>query len=1038
MIEHLVSFCLHRRWLVLAMVLCLSLYGVYAWTQLAVEAYPDIADVTSQVITTYPGHAAEEVEQQITIPLERELSGIPGLQVMRSKSTFGLSLIVLVFRDGVESYWSRQRIQERIGGVTLPDGASAGLDPLTSPTGEFYRYTLESTVRGPRALKELQEWVVKPKIKQVFGVADVTSFGGETSQFEVLLDPAKLAQYNLTLRRVIEAVEANNTNAGGSVLVHGQQGFVVRGLGSIRSPEELALIVITEKDGVPILLRELGHVGMGVIERVGILGKDANDDAVQGIVVLLKGENPSRVLDDLHVAVDELNAKILPQDVKVVPYLDRTWLVNDTIKTVARTLLEGMGLVTLVLILFLGSLRGALLVALTIPFSLLFAFVLMHLTGIPANLLSLGAIDFGIIVDSAIVLMEVILRRREQHSDSALTEEAARAAALEVARPKFFATLIIIASYLPLFAFERVESKLFTPMAFTIGYALLGGLLFALVAVPALAYLTYRKPGRVWHNPAFEWLQARYETLLTGVMARPRRALSYGIGAAVLGIVLGTTVGREFLPYLDEGSIWVQVQMPPGISLPKAIEISREFRKAVREFPETSYVVTQLGRNDDGTDPWTPSHIECSVGLKPYSEWGGDKQELIRRMDARLKQIPGISVGFSQPMIDGVNDKIAGAHSDLVVKIYGDDIAETRRIAGEVAGVIAAVPGAVDVAIDQEPPLPQLQIAVDRLAAARFGINVADIAELIEAGIGGKAVSQVFLGDRVYDVSVRYEGGARSSPEAIGNLTLLSASGARIPLAQIATIKLGSGESTITREMNRRHLTVKLNLRDRDLASFLAEAQRTIAAQVKFDPAHIDIDWGGQFENQRRAQARLAVVMPLALGVIFLLLYAGFGVARYAAVILITVPLALVGGFAALHLRGMTLNVSSAVGFIALFGVAVQYGVIMIANINRLRTDGHDLEQAILQGARERLRPVLMTALVATLGLLPAALTYSIGSDVQRPLATVIVGGLITATALTLFVLPAAYYIMERRILARAAAADTTTGNALLGQPDPQ
>lgn len=1030
MIERLVSFCLHRRWLVLSVLLCVSLYGVYAWTQLAVEAYPDIADVTSQVITTYPGHAAEEVEQQITIPLERELSGIPGLQVMRSKSTFGLSLIVLVFRDGVESYWSRQRIQERISGVTLPSGASTGLDPLTSPTGEFYRYTLESKVRGPRALKELQEWVVKPKIKQVFGVADVTSFGGETSQFEVLLDPAALVQYGLTLRQVIEAVQANNTNAGGSVLVQGQQGFVVRGLGSIKSPDELGLIVVTEQDGVPVLLRELGHVGMGVIERVGILGKDGNDDAVQGIVVMLKGENPSRVLDDLHVAVDELNNKILPDDVKVVAYLDRSWLVNDTIKTVGRTLLEGMILVTLVLILFLGSLRGALLVALTIPFSLLFAFVLMHLTNIPANLLSLGAIDFGIIVDSAIVLMEVILRRREEQAGSPLTEEAARAAALEVARPKFFATLIIIAAYLPLFAFERVEAKLFTPMAFTIGFALLGGLLFALVAVPSLAYLTYRKPGRVWSNPAFEWLQVRYDSLLRDVIARPRRALVGGIVAATLAVLLAVTVGREFLPYLDEGSIWVQVQMPPGISLPKAIEISREFRQAVREFPETSYVVTQLGRNDDGTDPWTPSHIECSVGLKAYGAWGGDKQDLIRRMDARLKQIPGITVGFSQPMIDGVNDKIAGAHSDLVVKIYGDDFAETRRISEHIAQVVAAVPGAVDVAIDQEPPLPQLQIEVDRLAAARFGINVADVAELIEAGIGGKAVSQVFLGDRIYDVSVRYQPDARGTPDQIGNLTLLSASGARIPLAQLATIRLGSGESTITREMNRRHLTVKLNLRDRDLASFLAEAQRTIADQVKFDPAHYDIEWGGQFENQRRAQTRLAIVIPAGLGVIFLLLYAGFGVARYASIILITVPLALVGGFAALHLRGMTLNVSSAVGFIALFGVAVQYGVIMISNINRLRADGHDLVEAIRQGAGERLRPVLMTALVATLGLLPAALTYSIGSDVQRPLATVIVGGLISATVLTLFVLPAAYYVMERRVLERAAASQAVPDDA--------
>ncbi len=953
MINRLISFCLHRRWLVLTIVLVLAVYGIQAWRQLAIEAFPDIADVTSQVITMYPGHAAEEVEQQITIPLERELSGLPGLQVMRSKSTFGLSLITIVFRDGVESYWSRQRIQERIAEVTLPDGASTGLDPLTSPTGEIYRYTLESPLRGPRALKEFQVWVVKPKLKQVFGVADVTTFGGETAQFEVLLDPAKLTEYRLSLKQIIDAIQANNANAGGSVMIHGQQGFVVRGLGSVKSPEELGAIVVMQKGGVPVLLRDLGQVHFGVIERVGIGGKDENDDSVQGLVVLLKGENPSRVLGDLHKAVDELNHQVLPPDVKVVPYLDRTWLVDQTVHTVGRTLVEGMGLVVLVLLVFLGSLRGALLVALTIPFSLLFAFVLMHFTHIPANLLSLGAIDFGIIVDSAIVLMEVILRRREDAPEAPLTEATARDAALEVARPKFFATLIVIAAYLPLFAFERVEKKLFTPMAFTVGYALLGGLFFALVAIPALAFLTYRKPGKAWHNPLFEWLRGRYDRLLVHVIAHPGRALLVGGLAAVLGGVLGLTIGREYLPYLDEGSIWLQVQLPSGVSLPKATQMAAELRGAVREFPEVSYIVTQLGRMDDGTDPWTPSHIEACVGLKPYADWGGDKQALIRRMDARLRQIPGLTVGFSQPIIDMVNDKIAGAHSELVIKIYGDDFAETRRIAEEVATTVSAVPGAADVAIDQEPPLPQVQIKLDRLAAARFGINVGDVSTLIEAGIGGKPVSKAFLGDRVYDISVRYAPSARANPDVMGDLTVLSSTGARIPLAQVAEIKMGSGESTITREMNRRHLTVKLNLRGRDLASFLAEAQQSVADHVHYDRTHFEVGWGGQFENQRRAQARLALIVPAALGVIFLLLFANFGVARHAAIILLTVPLALVGGLAALHLRGMTLNVSSAVGFIALFGVAVQYGVIMVSNINRWReinrgrAEGHPLEEAV-------------------------------------------------------------------------------------------
>ncbi len=1016
MIADFVAFCLRRRWLVLAVLLALAVFGGFAWKQLAVEAYPDIADVTSQVVTQYPGHAAEEVEQQITIPLERELSGIPGLEVMRSKSTFGLSLITLVFRDGVEGYWARQRMQERIQAVTLPTGAEAGLDPLTSPIGEIFRYTLESNVRSARELKELQLWTVVPRLKQVSGVADVTSFGGETSQFQVFLDPVKLQAYNLTVPAVIQAIQANNLNAGGSMLYHGQQGFVVRGLGTVQSPAELGLVVVTQKGSVPVLLRDLGRVEMGVIERVGVVGKNDNDDAVTGIVLLLKGENPSRVLEDLHRAVGQLNAHALPPDTKLVPYLDRTWLVDETVRTVGKTLLEGMSLVTIVLILFLGSVRGALLVALTIPFAMLFAFVLMRFTHVPANLLSLGAIDFGILVDSAIVLMEVILRRRERNPNEPLTEESALAAAKEVAKAMFFGRLVIVCAYIPLFALERVEAKLFTPMAFTVGFALLGSLFFAFAAIPALAYLTYRKPGKIWQNPVLEWLRWRYDAVLLKIIAQPLRALLPAAIVAAIGLLLGLTVGRDFLPYLDEGSIWAQVQMPPGISLDKAREMAREFRAAAKESPEVVDVITQLGRNEDGTDPWTPSHIEAAITLRPYRDWSGDKLALIARIAARMKKIPGLDVGFSQPMIDGVNDKLSGAHSDLVIKIYGDDFAEMRRIAGQVSEVVGAVKGADDVAIDQEPPLPQLQIKVDRAACARYGLNVSDVSDLVEVAIGGKPVSQVFLGGRVYDINVRYLPEWRDTPDKISNLTLPTPGGARIPVSQVAEVRFGAGESTITREMNRRHLTVKLNLRERDLSSFLTEAQAAIATKVKYDPLNYEITWGGQFENQQRAFTRLALIVPGALGLVFILLYAGFQTARHAGLILLTVPLALVGGFAALQVRGMTLNVSSAVGFIALFGVAVQNGVIMVSNINRWRSEGSVLEEAVRRGARERLRPVLMTATVAALGMLPAAMAHSLGSDVQRPLATVVIGGLITATLLTMLALPAAYYVIERRL----------------------
>jgi cobalt-zinc-cadmium resistance protein CzcA len=579
-----------------------------------------------------------------------------------------------------------------------------------------------------------------------------------------------------------------------------------------------------------------------------------------------------------------------------------------------------------------------------------------------------------------------------------------------------------------LFAFERVEKRLFTPMAFTVGYSLLGALLFALCAVPALAYVTYRKPGKTWKNPIFEWLSGKYDSFLARIIARPRMALYAGSVAGGLVVLLALTVGREFLPYLDEGSLWLQIEMPPGISIQKASELARAYRKVMRSFPEVAHVITQTGRDDAGVDPWTFSHIESCVTLKPYDEWGGDKQALIARMNQKLNaELPGMTFGFSQPILDMVNDMIAGAHSDLVVKIYGDDFGETRRVAKAIVNLLQGIPGAKDVAIDQEPQLLQLQITVNRQAAARYGINVSDVDDLIETAIGGKVASTVFVGDRSYNVNVRFIESARGNPEAISNLAISSPGGARIPLSDVASIRIGPGESMISREMGRRHISVKLDLRGRDLASFLAEARRGIETNIKYDPAKCGITWGGQFENQQRAQARLALILPAVLGLIFLILFAAFGHARYAAIIMLTVPLALVGGLAALQLRGMTLNVSSAVGFIALFGVAVQNGVIMVANLNRWRAVESDLKEAVRRGASERLRPVLMTASVATLGLLPAALSRAIGSDVQRPLATVIVGGLITATALTLLVLPAVYYVVERRVGAKAAGAKERT-----------
>lgn len=1019
--NQLISVAIQKRWLMMALFVLIGVFGYYSWTQLSIEAYPDIADVTSQVITQVPGLAAEEVEQQITIPLERALNGIPGLHVMRSKSTFGLSMITLVFEDGVEDYWARQRMTERISGVNLPFGATPELDPLTSPIGEIYRYIIVSDRYSLRELKDMQDWTIIPRLKQVFGVVDVTNFGGITTQYQVEIDPRKLTQYTLSLNEVTDQIGKNNANVGGSILNRGDEGYVVRGIGLLKSLDDIGNIVVATHKGVPVFVKDLGTVKYGQLERKGILGytdhRHSYPESIEGIVLLLKRENPSQVLDGVHQAVNELNHGLLPDGAKIVPFSDRTALVKTTLTTVSHTLLEGIGLVVVVLIIFLGNWRGAMLVAITIPLALLTAFILMRLTNIPANLLSLGAIDFGIIVDGAIVMMETILKEREERPTEVLDERSIAQRAMQVAQPIFFATLIIITAYMPLFAFERVERKLFTPMAFTVGYALFGALTVALLLIPGLAYATYRKPRKLFHNMWLERLNEWYHGRIVSTLERPKVVFA-PLGVVLAGaIVLTTLVGKDFLPPLDEGSIWLQVTLPPGLTLQRSREMANELRAVTLRHSEVTYMMTQAGRNDDGTDPWTPSHFECSIGLKPYDEWPGGmtKYDLIDLLAADYAKMPGYTVGFSQPMIDGVMDKISGAHSELVVKIYGKDFKPTRQLAERVEGVLKRTPGAVDVAIDQEPPLPQLQIKVDRDAVARYGLNVSDVAELIEVAIGGKAVSQIFIGEKVYDITCRFTEDSRQTPEDIGNLTLTAPNGVKIPLSQVSQIQLNTGESTITREMNKRHLTVKLNVRGRDLTSLLTDAQDRIAQQIKFDPEKYQIKWGGQFENQNRAYAHLAFIVPLALAIMFLLLYASFGTFSQAGLILSVVPLALFGGMLALNIRGMTLNVSSAVGFIALFGVAIQNGVLMISNLNRLRREGMDLKEAVLTGTHQRFRPILMTATVAVLGLLPASLATGIGSDVQRPLATVIVYGLFVATAITLFVLPALYFLLESR-----------------------
>ena len=1016
MIDSFVGFCLHRRIAIIVLAVLLSGFGVYAWKTLSVEAYPDLGDVAAQVTTQMPGLAAEEVEELITVPLERQINGTPGLFLMRSTSTFGLSLITVIFRDGIEDYWARQRLTERMGQAVLPAGAVPSLDPVSGPAGEIYRYTLESDSKNLQELSEIQRWIVIPALKSVPGVVEDTNFGGFTTEYQLDLDPRQLQHYGLGITDVIDAINANNTNAGGGRVSRGDQSYVIRGVGLIHNLTEIASIVVSQANGTPVLVRDLGTATLSHQEREGIVGKDANPDTIEGIVLMLKYQNPSQTLLGVHQKVEQLNRQLASRGVRIVPYIDRDDLVKATIEKVGRTIAEGITLVFLILILFLGSPRSALVVAVTIPLALVAVFSLLNLTHVSANLLSLGAIDFGILVDGAIVVTESVLRRREAMPAEEMAESEAKAAVLQVTRPIFFSSLIIITAYLPLFSFERAEAKLFTPIAYTMGYALFGALLTALALVPGLAYFAFRSPGRVYHNRWLERLTAGYDRALAACLDQPRIVYGVAIFALLAVVGFGATVGREFLPDLDEGALWLQVQMPTGLSLNKASDMASDLRRALLKYPQVSYVVTQTGRNDDGTDSWTMSHMEVPVGLKPYDTWPGgeSKRHFVDRLGADLaKDLPGYSIGISQPIIDGVNDMIGGAHSPLVIKIYGDDLTELRRIGGEVVAVLDTVPGTSSASLFQEPPIPQVEIKLDRERAARYGINMADVQNVIQTGVGQSPVSTVYVGERTYPLTVRFTADSRGGPGALGDLPLHTSGGAQIPLSQVADIRTRTGESTVTRENGTRNLTIRIDNRDRDLTSYLKEAQEKIESQVHFDKNAIRLEWGGQFENQRRAEARLLLILGLVMGLMLIFLTIGTGSLRQALLILSVVPLATLGGLISLHVTNQNLNVASGVGFIALFGVAVQNGIIMVSNLNRMRKSGFELHEAIMKGATERLRPVLMTASVATLGMLPAALHTGVGSDVQRGIATVVVGGLAISTMLTLFVLPSMYHVIE-------------------------
>lgn len=1002
--------------------LTLAAAGAWAFRQLKLEAYPDISDPGVVVITPYPGFAAEEVEQQVTVPIERALNNTPFVIGRRSRTIFGLSVVELTFADTTDDYFARQLVLERLRDAQLPDGVTPTLGPLSSGISEFYRYVVDGRGYEPMQLREVQDWVVTPRLLQVPGVADVVTFGGQVRQYQIELGPTALDKYKLSIRQVADAVKNNNRNAGGALLDMGEQSLAIRGSGLIQSTEDIESIVLDAPKGVPIYVRDIGRVKVGAQPQTGIFAlneQPSGRGGVEGIVLMRRWENPSGVLKEIQAAMDELNATRLPSGVRLLPIHDRTELVQSTLRTVARVLLEGLLIVVAMLLLFLLSVRAALLTAVVIPLSLVFALLCMYLGGNSLSLLSIGALDFGIIVDGTIVMVERIMRQLSPHPEAGSRAgplEAIRAAATSVQRPILFSLLIIIAAYIPLLTLERVERRLFTPMALTVCYALLGSLVLSLTLVPVLASYLFGSRVRVRSHRGLEWLGARYQRLVAVAVRFAPLTVMLAVAVVASATWLGTRLGSEFLPQLDEGVIWVRANLPAGLALEKSAELAGRMRSLILRSPEVKMVMSQTGRNESGTDPFGPNRNELLIDLHPYDAWapGKVKADLVNELSRRLEAaIPGASFNITQPIIDTSTEIATGSSADLAVILTGSDLARLRTLARSTLDVIRSVPGAADTSIEQEADQGQLRIAIDRFRVARYGINVSDVQDVIDLAIGGSPITTVFEADRRFDVVARFVPEARADPAAIGNILIPTRDGGRIPLSQLADIRVVNGATIISRRENQRQMTVRTNIRGRDQGGFVAEAQARMEAEVKLPPGY-HVSWGGQFENFARARQRLAIILPITIAVIFLLLFATFGSVLDATIVLLTVPFSLVGGIAALYLRGINLSVSAAVGFISLFGVAVMGGVLYISEVNRLRGE-EDLQEAVILAARRQFRPLLMLITVAMLGMLPAALAKGIGSDIQRPLATVVVGGLTSTLFLTLFALPAIYWLASRR-----------------------
>jgi cobalt-zinc-cadmium resistance protein CzcA len=1026
MIRRIVDFALNNRLLVLALAGTLLAGGIVSFVRLPIEAYPDVADNYVDIITQWPGISAEQIEQQVTIPLEIAMNGIPQVVHLRSFSLFGLSDVKLIFEDGSDNNWNRERVLERLSQVTMPPGVSPQMGTDWSPVGQIYFFTLHSTnpAYDPMELKSIEDWVVEKNLKAVPNIVEVASFGGPTREYQVRVDPNRLVAYGLSLAQVEQQLANNNVNAGGSFVEAGLQQINVREVGLVRNVHDIENTVITAKGGTPLRVKDIAVVSQGPKIRLGRFARAFhredgkiidNDDVVSAWVAMRKGAEAEPALKALHEKVKELNDHILPPGVKIVPFIDRSDLVHYTSHTVLHNLTEGMILVSIILFLFLGNIRGALIVAITIPFSLLFASICLDLNHIPANLLSLGALDFGMVVDGAVVMIENIVRHLGHRHDNFKTPaERISDASHEVQRPVFYAIAIIITAYLPIFTLQRVEGRLFHPMAWTVAFALLGALFYSIVVAPVLASFAFAEGAQEWHNPVMTFLTARYRSAVRWTI--DHRAITVGTaGLAVLMaafLAFSGIIGSEFLPHLDEGAIWVRGTLAPSTGPAEGIRVANQARIVLCSFPEVPQCTSQVGRPDDGTDTTGFFNTEYFVDLKPKSEWRPvfhqDKEELIAAMNRELSKIPGVVWGFSQPIEDNMEEAVSGVKGELATKIYGDDLRVLEDKAEEVVGLMRGVQGIEDLGIFRLLGQPNLNVTVDRGQAARYQINVADVEDAIQTAVGGNALTQVLEGEARYDLVMRYLPQYRDTQEAIERIRLLSPSGERVSLAQLSKIREEDGGSEIYREGNRRYIAVKYSVRGRDLGSAVEEAMHRVNDKVKL-PLGYRIDWEGEYESKKRANARLLIVLPVTIFIIFMILYTMFSSFKWATLIMANIALAPIGGLFALLLTGTNFSVSSGVGFLALFGVCVQTGVIMLEYINQLRARGYTIEDAAVEGAMLRLRPIMMTMLVATLGLLPAAVSHAIGSDSQRPFAIVIVGGLIAALVMSIFLLPTLY-----------------------------